>query len=204
MSVTDMTPTTLAQGQFGCWYPAVPDSCSQARRDVGLAVVDLGLSVDAAFDAQVMVNELFTNAVAHHEVRGDEGVLVAVHQSRDEYGPWLGIAVTDAGRGALRPSKRVISQTAEGGRGLDVLRGLGARVTASRMPGGYTVFAWFPLKDQVRSRVCRCDCQGWHPSDLSTCRWVVEVGDEVSAMAAKDDPLGLLCGPCRREVCADV
>ena len=176
---------------FGRRYAASEESCPRARRDVVKSLPEIGLSKQGTFAASIYISELFTNAILHHKVGSAEQVHVAIHEGVEDGCRWVGIAVTDAGCGSLRPSSR------EGfGHGLEVARGLGARITDVRLPGGYTVTAWTPVSDELRSRVCRCDCRNAHGGAPSACSWVIEERDEWEQAVVDDDPTAYLCGAC--------
>lgn len=181
---------------FGRRYAASEESCPRARRDVVEALPEIGLSKAGTFAASVYISELFTNAILHHKVGSAEHVHVAIHESVEDGCRWVGIAVTDAGCGALRPSSLIAPSRAGFGRGLEVVRGLGARITDVRLPGGYTVTAWTPVSDELRGRVCRCDCRNAHGRAPSSCSWVIEERDGWEQAVVDDNPTAYLCGAC--------
>lgn len=183
---------------FAQRYAASDESCPQARRDVAKVLSDLGLSDDGTFAASIFVTDLFTNAIVHHTANGEEHVHVAIHESHEGGQRWTGIAVTDTGSGAVRPAADAALCDSESGRGLEVMRGMGARLTDVRLPGGYTVMAWTPVSDELRRRVCQCDCSGAHGREPSACSWLIEARDGWDEDVRNDDPDAHLCSACRR------
>jgi anti-sigma regulatory factor (Ser/Thr protein kinase) len=192
----DVKTAATVSTYFARQYPASGLSCPQARRDVTGALAVLGLSDEGAYDASVVFNELFTNALLHHPVEADECVKVGIQGAEDGQ-EWVGIAVTDSGRGALRPARDSAPERADFGHGLEVVRGLGARVTDVRSPGAYTVTAWVPALDSLRKRVCQCDCASVHGSEPSACSWLIEDWEQQEATGRAEDPLTHLCVNCR-------
>ncbi|HTJ67926.1 MAG TPA: ATP-binding protein [Actinospica sp.] len=192
----DVQSADTISTHFARQYPASDLSCRQARRDVATVLAELGLSVEGAYDASVVFNELFTNALLHHPVEADECVRVGIQGAEDGQ-EWVGIAVTDSGRGALKPAKDVAPERADFGHGLEVVRGLGARLTDVRIPGGYTVTAWVPALDALRLRVCQCDCASVHGSEPSACSWLIEDWEQLDEARRAEDPLAHLCISCR-------
>lgn len=192
----DIETADTLSSHFARQYPASDLSCPRARRDVITALAELGLSDEGAYDASVVFTELFTNALLHHPVEADECVQVGIHGAKDRQ-EWVGIAVTDSGRGAMRPAKDIAPERADFGHGLEVVRGLGARLTDVRIPGGYTVTAWVPALDAVRARVCQCDCAGVHGSEPSACSWLIEDWEQQDEAHRAEDPLAHLCISCR-------
>lgn len=192
----DVAAADTVSTHFARQYPASDLSCPRARQDVTTALTELGLSDEGAYEASVVFNELFTNALLHHPVEADECVQVGIHGA-DDGQEWVGIAVTDSGRGALRPAKDIAPERADFGHGLEVVRGLGARLTDVRIPGAYTVTAWVPALDAVRTRVCQCDCASVHGSEPSACSWLVEDWDQQDELRRAEDPLAHLCVNCR-------
>lgn len=192
----DVQPAATVPTHFARQYPASDLSCPQARRDVTAALTELGLSGEGAYDASVVFNELFTNALLHHPVEADECVKVGIQGAEDGQ-EWVGIAVTDSGRGALRPAKDSGPERADFGHGLEVVRGLGARLTDVRIPGAYTVTAWVPALDSQRQRVCQCDCASVHGFEPSACSWLIEDWEQQDEASREEDPLAHLCINCR-------
>lgn len=192
----DAPATDAVSTHFARQYPASDLSCPRARRDVATALTELGLSDEGAYDASVVFNELFTNALLHHQVEADECVQVGIHKA-DDGQEWVGISVTDSGRGALRSAKDIAPERADFGHGLEVVRGLGARLTDVRIPGAYTVTAWVPALDALRPRVCKCDCASVHGSEPSACRWLIEGWEQQDEVRRTEDPLAHLCLNCR-------
>lgn len=177
-------------------YLAFDEFCPQARSDLVEALPKLGMSDDGVFDASVYFTELFVNAITHHKVGGAEQVHVAIHEVVEDGRQWIGIAVTDAGRGGVRPPAESAPSREDFGHGLKVIRGMGARVTDVRLPGGYTVTAWTPVSDELRRRVCQCDCRNVHKHETSACSWLIEERDDQQLAVREDDPRSHLCAPC--------
>jgi anti-sigma regulatory factor (Ser/Thr protein kinase) len=200
MSAAEVNATSPVTVQFGCRYPASAEHFPRARGEIRAALAAYGLSADGAYYATVMFNELFTNAVIHHQARRGELVHVGIYRSEDAHGLWFGIAVTDAGCGAVRSVKEAAVRRPDNAHGLGVIRGLGGRLTDVRVPGGYTVVAWFPASDQLRAQVCPCDCLSWHGARPSVCAWVAEGREACVTSAAEDKLLDRLCAACLRQV----
>jgi anti-sigma regulatory factor (Ser/Thr protein kinase) len=198
MQAVEMEAVAPVSVCFGRRYAASKGSCPQARRDVTEVLPQFGLSGDGAFAGSVCISELFTNALLHHQLGRAELVYVAIHESVENGRRWVGIAVTDAGRGAVRPAAQIAPSREGFGRGLELVRGMGARLTDVRVPGGYTVTAWTPAADELRPRVCRCDCVSVHGSEPSACSWLIEERDGWEQAVRDDDPTAHLCGECLR------
>lgn len=198
MQVVEMETVTPVSACFGRRYAASRESCPEARRDVAEALPQIGMSDDGTFAASLYLTELFTNAILHHRVGGAEQVHVAIHESIEGGRRWVGIAVTDAGSGAVRPAAQIAPSREGFGRGLEVIRGMGARLTDVRVPGGYTVTAWTPASDELRHRVCQCDCPSVHGREPSACSWLIEERDGWEQAVLDDDPTVHLCGACLR------
>lgn len=193
---------TLVATHFARPYVASTESCPRARHDVVEVFPALGMSKDGAADASVVLSELFTNAILHHRLGSAEQVHVALQGCVQGRRQWLGIAVTDHGSGTLRPSKDIAPARADFGHGLEVVRGLGARLTDFRVPGAYTVTAWTPVSDQLRRRVCHCDCSAVHGSSMSACSWLIEEREGWEEAVRKDAPGAHLCAGCLAELVA--
>lgn len=204
MQVVEVEAVAPVSACFGRRYSASEDSCPNARADVTEVLPQLGMSGDGAFAASVYVSELFTNAILHHAVGGSEQVHVAIHECVEDSRRWLGIAVTDAGSGAVRPANQIAPSREGFGRGLELVRGLGARLTDVRVPGGYTVTAWTPVSDELRRRVCQCDCSSVHGAQPSACSWLIEERDGWEQALRDDDPAARLCSECWRLLLAAV
>lgn len=198
MQVVEAMPTAPVSTLFARHYAASKESCPRARRDVAQVFSSLGMSDDAVFAASVVFSELFTNAILHHKPGNSEKVHVALQENREASQHWVGIAVTDGGSGNVQPAKDIVPSREGFGRGLEVVRGLGARLTDVRVPGGYTVTAWTPLSDVLRQRVCRCDCPTAHRLEPSACSWLIEERGEWEAAVRDDRPGAHLCSECRR------
>lgn len=192
----DVQAANTVSTHFARQYPASDLSCPRARRDVTAALTELGLSDEGAYEASVVFNELFTNALLHHPIEADECVKVGIQEAEDGQ-EWVGIAVTDSGRGAMRPAKDIAPERADFGRGLEVVRGLGARLTDVRIPGAYTVTAWVPALDSLRKRVCQCDCASVHGCEPSACSWLIEDWEQQDEAPRAEDPPAHLCINCR-------
>jgi anti-sigma regulatory factor (Ser/Thr protein kinase) len=184
---------------FDSRYPATGGSCPQVRKDVRGALNGLGLSGDGVYAASVMVSELFTNAIVHHPAQDSELVHVVIYCGTDVHGRWVGIAVTDTGCGTIRTPEDPAGVRADFGRGLAVVRGLGARLADLRVPTGYTVSAWFPTCDQLRVQVCQCDCATWHGMEPTVCTRIVEGFNGSADAPANDDLSDRLCFMCRQQ-----
>ena len=125
-------------------YPAVAVSCTRARLDVAGVLFEVGLGADAIETAQLVASELFTNALIHHAVAEGETVgLVISTVPRLGGGVWVVLSVVDAGDGALLTGSGEPDDD-EHGRGLTLIRGLGADVGGRAVPNGYRVRARFP------------------------------------------------------------
>lgn len=194
----------LVSTHFTRPYVASTESCPQARHDVVDVFPALGMSEDGASDATLFLSELFTNAILHHAVGGAEQVHVALQGCVEDGRQWVGIAVTDHGAGTLRPAKDVAPTRADFGHGLEIVRGLGARLTDFRVPGAYTVTAWTPVSDQLRRRVCHCDCSTVHGGAMSACSWLIEERAGWEEAVRKDAPGAHLCAGCLAEPAAAV
>lgn len=194
--------TALVSTHFARPYAASKESCSRARHDVVEVFPALGMSKHGAEDASVVLSELFTNAILHHTVDSAEQVHVALQWCVEDRRQWVGIAVTDHGAGTLRPSKDVAPDRADFGHGLEIVRGLGARLTDFRLPGAYTVTAWTPVSDQLRQRVCHCDCSTIHGGAMSACSWLIEEREGWEEAVRRDAPGAHLCAGCLAELAA--
>lgn len=197
--VAEMDAAAQMSVRFRWRYPASDESCPKARWNLTKALSMIGMSDDGMFAASVYFAELFANAILHHEVGGEEQVHVAIHEVEDGGRRWVGIAVTDAGRGAVRSAAQIAPSREGFGRGLEVVRGMGARLTDVRVPGGYTVTAWTPVSDELRCRVCQCDCRSSHGREPSACSWLTEEHVGKQAVGA-DMPAAHLCSACLRLV----
>lgn len=196
MQTAEADTGVTASTHFGRQYPASNASCPRARHDVAAVLAEIGLSDEGAYAGSVVISELFTNAVLHHSVEDGEYVQVVIHSAEDRQ-QWVGIAVTDSGRGAVKPSTQVAPERADFGHGLELVRGLGARLTDVRLPGAYTVTAWVPALDGQRQRVCRCDCVSVHGSEPSACSWLIEDWEAQNDARSDEDPTAQLCVGCR-------
>jgi hypothetical protein len=109
--------------------------------------------------AVAVVAELFTNALIHHEVHGDEHVDVAVRVCAEptEFCVVLVVlAVTDGGRGTISGACDPHGSADEHGRGLQLVCGLGALISDGLLETGYRVTAAFPVDAALRGQLCRC------------------------------------------------
>lgn len=202
MQVVEAQTAAPVSTRFARHYAASAESCPRARQDVAEVFSDLGMSDDGAFAASLVLTELFTNAILHHKVGGVEQVHVAIHENSEANLRWVGIGVTDAGKGAVRPPADIAPSREGFGRGLEVVRGMGARLTDVRVPGGYTVMAWIPVSDELRRRVCQCDCPSVHGRELSACCWLIEERDDWEDGVRNDSPGAHLCSACRSLIAA--
>lgn len=198
MQAVNMPVAAPVSVHFARRYSASEEFCPRARRNLVEALPLIGISDDGVFAASLYFTELFANAILHHNVGGAEQVHVAILESVEDGERWVGIAVTDAGCGALRPAAQSAPSRAGFGRGLEVVRGMGARLTDVRAPGGYTVTAWTPVSDDLRRRVCQCDCRNVHGREPSACFWLIEGRDGWEQAVRDDDPMAHLCGACLR------
>jgi anti-sigma regulatory factor (Ser/Thr protein kinase) len=184
-------------------YPDVPPSCGVARREVLECLSLRGVGGDALEVAALALSELFGNALRHHKVRESEVIGVTVRLSLGPGGIWVVISVLDAGHGALGipGAGPETSDSEEYGRGLLLLRGLGARVSGSRVRLGYRVEARFPMDAVVRSRVCRCGCQEAGHDYGRWCLWLVPSNPGLGMSGDRDverwDRPGPVCSACR-------
>jgi anti-sigma regulatory factor (Ser/Thr protein kinase) len=109
--------------------------------------------------AVAVVAELFTNALIHHEVHGDEHVDVAVRVCAEptEFCVVLVVlAVTDGGRGTISGACDPHGSADEHGRGLQLVCGLGALISDELLETGYRVTAAFPVDAALRGQLCSC------------------------------------------------
>ncbi|MDT0345392.1 ATP-binding protein [Streptomyces litchfieldiae] len=118
--------------------PALATSVSAARSRVGRRVGHWGWPDAVCDTAQLIVSELFTNAIVHTD---SDTVICRIEST----GRALRIEVADEGPGLARRVPRAADgdAEAEGGRGLMLLDALAARwgVLVSERPAGCTVWA---------------------------------------------------------------
>lgn len=179
-------------------YVARPASCRLARGDVSAYLA--GAKVDAhGVDVAVAVAaELFTNALIHHAVRGDESVDVAVRICAEPTGAWIVIAVTDAGHGTISGACDRGINAGEHGRGLLLVRGLGALISGEILEAGYRVTAAFPADEALRARVCRCGCAASQADERAGClRLVPPIAESVEGAGATASLGSIICPRCR-------
>jgi len=154
-----------------------------------------GVDPDAVADARIIVAELFANALNHHLVYPGEQVGVVVREVLGMQGSWIRIGVVDEGSGTINRSHTNSPATAENGRGLNVVHGLGARLGDDCLPGGYLVTATFPADTRVRVRVCRCSCASLAYGISQVCQIVVDPEFRLPE-ALRDVLPGPVCQPC--------
>ena len=191
-------------------YPASREACAAARRDIGRALKDLHLDADTVDVGMLAVSELFANAVLHHTPRPGEQVAVALDTQAGPGGIWAVLSVIDGGNGAIGTPSRssgghgLVARSGadrESGRGLALLRGLGARVRGSAAAAGYEVTVAYPIDQEIRRRVCRCDCGNSHPRNAG-CLTLVTI-DASEADLTDDDALVFLCSRCQLALIAE-
>ncbi|MEU3755479.1 ATP-binding protein [Streptomyces olivoreticuli] len=103
--------STAARLQDAFHFPALNTSVAEARRRVAAQLREWGIDEVACDDAQLVVSELFTNAVRHTD---SEKVGCQLRLS----GAHLRIEVTDQGHAATEPRARCSGADEESGRGL--------------------------------------------------------------------------------------
>ena len=127
-----------------CWeaaqaYPGDSRSPYLARRfcreELGKVLADAPGRADVLDDAEVVVSELVTNAVA----AGSHAVYVALALHRE----WLRLTVEDDAPGEPHPTRA--SPRDQGGRGLRVVDALTGRWGTTVLDTGKQVWAEFPL-----------------------------------------------------------
>lgn len=180
--------------------PARADQCGLARRMVAAVLDGRVVETETADAMSWAVAELFANGLDHHEISEGERLWISLTVRVGPGGQWLALSVADSGRGCLRP--RSVSLDDEGGRGLNLVRRLGARITDEVLPAGYEVTAWVPENSHLRSRVCRCDCVAWGHQRDSVCVWTVapEGLSSTAVGASEQMTADLTCGPCAERV----
>jgi anti-sigma regulatory factor (Ser/Thr protein kinase) len=179
-------------------YPAVAASCGLARADAAKALTCAGADDDAIEVGVLVISELTTNALIHHDVRHGELIELRVRLKPGPGGVWAELSVLDGGQGAIGVGLAADSAEHEDGRGLFLIRGLGVRVAGHRVRTGYLVRAAFPLDGAVRERVCRCDCAAFGHADRWVCRSVAQSAATSVAVAGQcaESVLMPVCSPC--------
>lgn len=119
--------------------PALRTSVPEARRRVGALLGAWGAAQQVRDDVELVVSELFTNAVRHTD---SERVGCALALSSAH----IRITVTDeGGRGASAPRVQPGSVDKEGGRGLFLVGALSASWGTQPDPGGRGRTVWAEL-----------------------------------------------------------
>jgi hypothetical protein len=169
-----------------------------ARRDVSAYLASAQVDAGGADVAVVVAAELFTNALIHHPARGHERVDVAVRVCAEPTGVWVVIAVTDAGRGTIPEACDHGIDAGEHGRGLPLVRGLGALISGEVLETGYRVTAAFPADEALRARVCRCGCALSQADERKVCmRLVPPAGMPLESSRVAVSPGSAICALCR-------
>lgn len=169
--------------------PARADQCRIARRAAACALRDRSIDQDTVQCLLSALGELFANGVQHHPAEANDHLLVSLAAMAGPAGRWILVSVTDSGSGALRP--RPQGGQEESGRGLALVRGLGAKITDSAVPtGGYQVTAWVGESQDLRDHVCQCDCLFWGHQGDGTCAWTVPCIEGRASVSAQ------VCASC--------
>lgn len=179
--------------------PAQAEQCAAARRMVTCALEGWSDDQDTVDAMASVLAELFANGLDHHAVADGERLVISLIANVGPSGQWLALSVTDGGAGSLRA--RAESTQAEDGRGLRLVRGLGAKITDEVLPTGYQVTAWLAADSELRNLVCQCDCPARGHQARNICKWtVVDEGDEPrNGAAARVATDHLLCVPCAED-----
>lgn len=196
---TAVDPETADSDSLLLLYTSLPahaDQCKVARRMVTSVLESWSKEQDTADAMASVLAELFANGLDHHSVTDGERLSISLTAKVGPSGQWLALSVTDGGGGSLRA--RPDSAQAEDGRGLMLVRGLGAKVTDEVLPAGYQVTAWLAENSDLRNRVCQCDCLAWGHQERNICKWTVADEDgvlreEADVRVANDHPV---CVPC--------
>jgi anti-sigma regulatory factor (Ser/Thr protein kinase) len=97
-----------------------------------------GAPEERAWDAEVLVSEVLTNAVLHGQPGAEEPVRLTVEAD----GARLRVEVEDPGPGIEEPLRELPPPTATSGRGLAIVGGLADRWGVGRLPSR----VWFELE----------------------------------------------------------
>jgi hypothetical protein len=123
---------------------------------------------------------------------------VAVRVCAEPTGVWVVIAVTDAGHGTISGACDRGIDWGEHGRGLLLVRGLGALISGEILEAGYRVTAAFPAGEALRARVCRCGCAVTLSDKQAVClRLVPPTATPVGRPEVALSPGSVICAPCR-------
>lgn len=116
--------------------PAIGPSVAEARRRVRTRLREWGVDDEVVADAEILVSELFTNALRH---TSSEGVACGLRVT----GRVVRVEVTDQGSSPTEPRPRTAGFDEEGGRGLLLVGALAAGwgVRPAGVGHGRTVWA---------------------------------------------------------------
>ena len=180
---------------FAARYPATVLSCAQVRGDVVKFLSDASLGDDVVEVGQLVAQELAVNGVTHHEAAPGEELGVSVRLVGSTPRASVVIAVRDGGPGRIGAPRAEADDADEHGRGLMLLRGLGARLHGHVVKGGYLVRAHFPVDAGLRERVCRCDCVRRGHDDPGVCSRLLTV-EQASRNVVPGFEDWPVCEPC--------
>lgn len=130
----NMTASAVGPQAYDSLYESCPASVPQVRKDITIILATWRLD-EVAFAAELVVTELFTNAVKHG--RGNPRVSVCRKTSGIE------ISVTD--RSAGLPRLCAADSNDEQGRGLSIVNSLSVSWGVSPARGGKRVWALLPV-----------------------------------------------------------
>jgi len=180
--------------------PARPEQCAVARHMLVSVLEGWPIEPDTADAVLWALAELFANGLDHHDIAAGERLRVSLTANVGPARQWLALSVTDGGHGSLRA--RPESAHDEDGRGLNLVRGFGAKITDEVLATGYEVTAWVAENSQLRSQVCRCDCVAWGHQHEGVCTWTLvpaglplNLGEGTGQ--AEVEPI---CDPCAEHV----
>ncbi|WFB06662.1 ATP-binding protein [Streptomyces sp. LX-29] len=118
--------------------PALSTSVAEARRRVLARLREWGIGEEVRDNAELIVSELFTNAVRH---TSSERVCCEVRA----VGPRLRLEVTDQGCARTEPMARPVTVDQEGGRGLMLVEALSDSWGVRPAEGGRGRAVWAHL-----------------------------------------------------------